>query len=403
MSLEKRIDGALVRQAAKRSLMVRRALAASIDIGEIVTRFLNDFPEGSTLTTPQGRAWARAHIIPDTRPMEAALREIHAIGWLLGDQSAKAHYAAARMSKAVDWQTALSIDWNNWSPGNEAASLLVSPPGALASLLAKRKIEIKNIMDTTLDRIGTILADGLAVGSTSVTVAKEFIRAGIEGIAENPSRALTIATTEMSAAMNTASVETYQDLSVEMVEWLGIEPCEEICLDNDGQQVPIGDAFASGDTEPPAHPNCRCVILPVIEGLKSAEISKGVPGPLDIALALSRLAILPNPNEMMLEAPEKWVESPWRQVQMPTIDPGAWDAAQVEVVSLDELLGTDPYLNRKKIAKHIEALGQALSPNRSLALIVEIDAELIIVDGHHRLMAWWLLGQDQAPVWKVSI
>jgi hypothetical protein len=143
--------------------------------------------------------------------------------------------------------------------------------------------------------------------------------------------------------------------------------------------------------------------LRIVETMSKSAINKGVPGPLEIERAKSRLEILPNPTDITLEVPEKYVESPWAVVPVPTIDPNVWDTAEVDVVDLNELVGTDAYLNRKNVAKHIEALGQAITPNRSLALILETDTEQIIIDGHHRLMAWWLLGQNTAPVWKVYL
>lgn len=133
-----------------------------------------------------------------------------------------------------------------------------------------------------------------------------------------------------------------------------------------------------------------------------SPIIKGVPGPMEVARALSRLAILPNPNDPTLDNPADYVESPWAVVPVPTIDPVVWDSAAIEIVSLGDLLATDPFLGRKRVAKHIEAMGQAMTPYRSLALILDTGAELIIIDGHHRLMAWWLLGQEEAPVWRTN-
>ena len=124
-----------------------------------------------------------------------------------------------------------------------------------------------------------------------------------------------------------------------------------------------------------------------------------VPGPNEVVTALSRLAILPNPNEPAMQDNKRFVESFWEQVPIPTIDPNIWDTAQAEVVTLSELKGTDPYLKRSKIEKHIVSMGQALTPFMSLPYVVEYDGSLIIVDGHHRLAALWLLGVDRAPVW----
>jgi hypothetical protein len=130
----------------------------------------------------------------------------------------------------------------------------------------------------------------------------------------------------------------------------------------------------------------------------------GVPGPAEVERALSRLAILPNPADPTLgERAEKFVESPWATTPAPTVDPNLWDTAVQVIVTLGDLVGTDPYLRRKRVEKHIEAMGQALTPFRSLPIVGDDGSRMIILDGHHRLMAQWLLGQETAPVWKVEL
>lgn len=137
---------------------------------------------------------------------------------------------------------------------------------------------------------------------------------------------------------------------------------------------------------------------------KSATKS-GVPGPVEVQRALSRLEILPNPANPSLSEDErdKYVESPWATTDAVTVDPNVWDNAIQVVVRMDELTGTDPYLKRKRVRKGIEAMGQSNTAFRSLPLTVDIEGRIVIIDGHHRLMAQWLLGNDTAPVWKVTI
>jgi hypothetical protein len=133
------------------------------------------------------------------------------------------------------------------------------------------------------------------------------------------------------------------------------------------------------------------------------DIVKGVPGPNEVEIALSRLAILPNPNHPELKDAEKFVESPWAVVPVPTVDPNLWDDAETSMVWLNDLLGTDSFLKRKNVVKHIERMGQAVTEFRSWAMIAEVEGKLVIIDGHHRLMALWLLGQDRAPAYIVKV
>ena len=69
------------------------------------------------------------------------------------------------------------------------------------------------------------------------------------------------------------------------------------------------------------------------------------------------------------------------------------------MVRFEDLTATDEYLRRKKVKEHIEAMGSATTSYRNFALVVERNGEQIIIDGHHRLMAMWLLGMTEAPVW----
>ena len=124
-------------------------------------------------------------------------------------------------------------------------------------------------------------------------------------------------------------------------------------------------------------------------------ITKFVPNKTDMELALLRLEILPETDGL--------VEVPWRCTETPEFDPVVWDNAVLEVVKLADLTATSPRLKVKKVRKHIEAMGQALKPYRSYALVAEKGGVMIIIDGHHRLMSQWLLGLDSAPVWKVVL
>jgi len=146
-------------------------------------------------------------------------------------------------------------------------------------------------------------------------------------------------------------------------------------------------------------------LLGIDKGLKpnlNVTPTKGIPSTLEMARAISRLDILPNPDDPTINKIEKYVESPWTVEPTPAIDPNEWDNARLETINLKDLYATDPFLSRKKVRKHIEAMGQALTPARSYAMILTRNSKPLIIDGHHRLMAIWLLGLDKAPVWIVK-
>ena len=146
-----------------------------------------------------------------------------------------------------------------------------------------------------------------------------------------------------------------------------------------------------------------------VSGLKSADLDKaGVPSKAEVKAGLSRLKILPNAagDHPTSDDPDELadsVASPWPVVETQDgdypVSPDVWEKAELTLVNVKDLYGTDTQLDRSNVADHIEAMGQALTPYRNYALVYDDGEKLIIVDGHHRLFAMWLLGMDQVPVW----
>ena len=400
--------------AATNAIKIRAALLASIDKEKVAKSFLESHPQvtdDQTADRQRARDWAKVHVLIDSKPMQKALNRVHAEGWVTGDKAARSSIKSAAIRKAPTIAEIIRDPkaniWAGWKPGNEAAAALLNPPSGLRQLLEQDRVTIRGIETTSLDRLGTVLADNLRIGQTAQKTGKEIEQYLADTLGDefaDPSRALTIALTETSRAVNQASMDRYRESQIDQVEWLGIDPCE-ICADNDGETVTIGDTFPSGDDAPPAHPNCVCTLLPVLPDMGDIELStkpdltKFLPGPQQVDDALSRLTTLPNPNDPSIKKQWKYVESCWKTVDVPTLDPKIWDKADLAIVKMDELVGTDPYLKRKKVESRIEGMGQAETPFRNFALVAEIDGQKVILDGHHRLMAMWLMGMDEAPVW----
>jgi SPP1 gp7 family putative phage head morphogenesis protein len=253
------------RIAASNAVKVRAALRASIDAEEIFKAYVISQPNSSgdiTIDRTNARAWAMLNVSANRDPIQAVIRKLFADGYLLGEAAAQqAVEKAKRKAKKSLSKADASIDWSTWKPGNKATALLLRPRGAFQALLDRAGIVSEAIIKAGYDKIGTALADSIEAGLSPRNAAK-VITAKIG----DPARALTIAITEQNRAMSVASLFTYQDAGIEQVEWNAVQPCE-ICAPNDGQVVTLGEAFDSGDTEPPAHPNCRCALLPVILGM----------------------------------------------------------------------------------------------------------------------------------------
>ena len=181
-----------------------------------------------------------------------------------------------------------------------------------------------------------------------------------------------------------------------------VDPIAPTETPQDGKpSEPKPSADASEDSVPTDDTGASLTITP---DFKKA----GVPSKSEVKDALSRLMVLPNEaaEHPVSDSPDQLantVESPWQVVDTVEgnyiVDPDVWQKAQLTLVNIKELYGTNTGMNRKNVADHIESMGQALTPYRGYPLVFNNGEKNIIIDGHHRLFAMWLLGMDQAPVW----
>lgn len=243
---------------AKNADTIRKAFKASFDTEAITNAWFDSHPEASAFTPQSTRDWALAHVHAKRKPLEASLDKSYANGYVLGDKIAKSRLLGMVALKSV---SAGVIDWSTWTPGMESAAALLKPKGGLKWLLDREKISIADdIIHTKIDRIGTALYTGLEKGYSPSKVAQM-----IDAIIDDPQHALVIARTETARAMSVATRDTYQSNNVEMVEWLVADGCDDCQENADASPIGINDVFPTGDTEPPAHPNCMCAIAPYFD------------------------------------------------------------------------------------------------------------------------------------------
>ena len=250
--------------AIRRAKLVRNGIRESLNADDLVRDFFSMYLGRTDISSEELRAWAKIHVRTDNKTLREALRDMYAEAYVFGEDIALNSIAKARVNKAPatlqQLRRAVRItNWSTWRAGNRPAALLLRPPRGLADLLDRSNVTIQGINNTTLDRIGTLLSRALAKGLTPKSVQDD-----IEDLLGDSERAINIAQTEMSRATAVASRELYQDSGVELVEWLVAEPCD-ICQENaDVSPIRIDETFPSGDTEPPAHPNCVCDIAPYV-------------------------------------------------------------------------------------------------------------------------------------------
>lgn len=256
------VDG---RIAAKAAVKLRAALRQSIDAKRLFQLYKESDPlvtDNEAQDNARARAWAMINMLPNNQALINALMYLWAEAFILGEDSATDAIRQARELKKAPVE---GVDWSNWKPGDRASALLITPPKAFQSLLSRSGVAIRGLDKTGYDRVGTALARSIRLGLGDTNAAKL-----INDAIGDPARALTIAITETNRAVSLGAMKTYREAGLEEMQWETSDPCPE-CVQNQGQIVQIGGTFNSGAQQPPAHPNCRCALLPVIPDYETNE------------------------------------------------------------------------------------------------------------------------------------
>lgn len=120
---------------------------------------------------------------------------------------------------------------------------------------------ITQVSDTTRQAVNELAADAIAEGLTNDELAG---RIG-DAFAFSDDRADMIARTETANAETQGSLAGYRESGVvEAKEWSADELACDECDGLDGEQVGLDEPFSDGSDGPPAHPDCRCTVVPVI-------------------------------------------------------------------------------------------------------------------------------------------
>lgn len=204
----------------------------------------------------------------DLDAAQLVLQEMYGESYVAG-----AWVAAGQVEDVADdaikpsWLSA--VDWDRWQPGNNAAAReLAGRDGGrgLKAMLDEAGVTIKSVRSTVIDKLGRSLGEGMAGGENIRDLASR-----VTDVLGDPSRGEIIARTESARASSVASMDSFAENNITGKEWQVFDPCE-VCEENAADGVIDLDAtFTSGDTEPPAHPNCKCAVAPVIATPDSGE------------------------------------------------------------------------------------------------------------------------------------
>jgi len=143
-----------------------------------------------------------------------------------------------------------------------SGSFDVSNPKVIKWIKAHVGDLIKDLGDTTKDKLRKTLAEGVAQGEKIPSLASRVSSVYDEA---KGYRSKMIARTETIASSNQGALQAYdQSGVVKKKQWLAESDACDDCLKLQGKKVNLHSSFGEVDC-PPLHPNCRCTILPVIE------------------------------------------------------------------------------------------------------------------------------------------
>lgn len=125
--------------------------------------------------------------------------------------------------------------------------------------LSQAKLVVGTLKDEMRIRITTGVKDGLGVNDITNNLAEFFDE-------QSEWRALRIARTEVIGGYAEGSLEGYRQSGiVSMKRWLSASAPDPLCgLNVQDGAIPLNASFSSGHSAPPAHPNCRCTLVPEV-------------------------------------------------------------------------------------------------------------------------------------------
>jgi len=365
------------RIAAKNAVKIRAALHQVTDFKRVFNKYQETQPQPTdnpAQDRTRARSWLILNIYLNDEPLRLAVTRAWKEAFILGDVAAQEWLRKTREANKAD---DISINWDNWKPGDVDTAINIKN---FEAYLAKINADsyFKNFNKETVVNLGTALSDSIAAGLDAESAAVMIGRH-----VANPSRALTIAITEQNRAMSFSSIERYKEAGLQKMEWAVSDPCD-ICAKNDGQVILIGQTFASGDAQPPAHPHCRCVLLPVIPGMEDDLTGGTVTTPtIDADGAIANEPFVPGvvpQGEWTPVTEDRWVE---RQ----------------EAIRLQRGLGPANE-NHLRIMRDQVKDAQAIYERGPNIVVLGKDAKTVTEEAMEQFMKNFDLAYEKLPEWR---
>lgn len=125
---------------------------------------------------------------------------------------------------------------------------------------------VSQIEESTRDMLRATITTGIEDNLSAEAIADSLA----DGYGLSEERASLIAMTEIASANSLGALAGYEEAANDGVKikksWLILgDACEDCQANADDGVIDLDQPFSSGDDAPPAHPNCRCVLVPEVE------------------------------------------------------------------------------------------------------------------------------------------
>ncbi len=142
-------------------------------------------------------------------------------------------------------------------------TFIVQDSSLLSSLEKRAKISLNEVDVTTQGWIARTIEEGFKKGLSSIEIA-QLLHNNAERVASE--RAEAIVEYEGTLAYDITEQEFYRKNGVKHIKWITSHDeltCIDCIANEEVGSMPVDGVFPGGVGQPPQHPRCRCIIIPV--------------------------------------------------------------------------------------------------------------------------------------------
>lgn len=341
----------------------------------------------------------------DAAGLEQVLADLYVEAGWMGQAAALAMVRQRKLIRPDD------MDWDEWEPGDESRAGLLFVPGVLwLAAVATLAGRVQSMLRTRL-----VLFAGVLNRARDERWTRDEVLTATDEIVFDAARDEMIAATEMNVANTAATADVFREQQATVtpeaggpvrvdpatgqpvfwVDWLtshGPTVCDECA----GLELSGPHKLDELIEEPPIHPNCGCQLVPHWGGQKtvSGSLVKIRRDAIDTAVAI--LDGIPDEEPGMIAVP-------WTVKSRPKVKTEAWAGSTLSLFPIENLVATQRYVSRETVLWHLGSIGKVEKPDYPNPNVVYHDGVHKIHDGHHRLVALWLLGAVATNCWMLEV